>query len=351
MGGAEPDDAVAHEVPPIEAAPPEPEVVAAAGSPIPPAAEEKDEGVSVYGFGIAAGPGGVKVGSFGGRPGPEKARRPNIRVTNWWTGAYDVVDPGTVGAPADPEAVRVDARNYRREVHAMRDQTAQLRHQVRRQAVSARRAAKEQIKQARARAREIQRRAREHRYAAMPQVKRRPVEKAPSAVMAFFALAVLIGGAFLSINVLTHRRSTHEQVLAMSSAALPKAHAGVMGPLSLLLINDHPAATSEAVQKEIERLVELHTSQGWEVVLDDEEAEIAVRGCLPTGSVDPKAPNPLLRNTLVDLDFGGIIRIKSTPGDGPPSARIESVMIAVPDREEATLVRMVVPKPPPAPSR
>ena len=117
-----------------------------------------------------------------------------------------------------------------------------------------------------------------------------------------------------------------------------------MGPLSLLLINDHPAAASAALQLEIERLVELHQSKGWEIVLDNEEAEIAVRGVLPTGAVDPLAPNPLLRNTLLDLDLGGIIRIKATPGNGPAEARIESVMIAVPDRAEAPLLRLVVPK-------
>ena len=78
-------------------------------------------------------------------------------------------------------------------------------------------------------------------------------------------------------------------------------------------------------------------------MLDNEEAEIAVRGVLPTGAVDPLAPNPLLRNALLDFDFGGIIRIKSTPGDGPPEARIESVMIALPDKAEVPLVRLVVP--------
>ena len=78
-------------------------------------------------------------------------------------------------------------------------------------------------------------------------------------------------------------------------------------------------------------------------MLDNAEAEIAVRGCLPTGPVDPVAPNPLLRNTLLDFDFGGIIRIKSLPGDGPAEARIESVMIALPNSEDVPLVRMVVP--------
>ncbi len=348
MKGAVPADAVAMDEPPMEPAldpgfgpgpvDAEPKVVASAGSPIPP-----KETPSVRVWGIAAGPGGVKVGSYSSEPKPQRdTRRPKIRMTNWWTGAYDVVDPGNAGAPPEAQAPAggVAASAYRREVHAMRDHTASLRRQVRQQAVSARRAAKEQIRDARARAKNIQRRARRHRYAAMPAVARRPAEKGPSSMMAFVAMFVVVTGAVIWINASEDGgRHPHDQVLAMSTPLVPK------GPLNLLMINDHPAATSPAVQLEVKRLLELHQSKGWTVVLDDEEAEIAVRGCLPTGAVDPEAANPLLRHTLLALDLGGIIRIKSTPGDGPPDARIESVMIVVPARDEAPLHRRVVPRP------
>jgi len=339
---------------------PQPEVIAAAGSPVPPkpaAVAPVAPAAPVAGFagwGIAVGADGIKAGRIGDKPGsssdpkPERtpaygSRRPNIHVTNWWTGAYNLIAGGAAGPlrPATPQAAQADARMYRREVHAMREHTASLRRQVRDHAVSARRAAKEQIRDARARAREIQRRAREHRYAAVV-IPRRPAEKGPSAVMAFLALAVVFGGAMILVTLRGGGNQTHEQVLAMSIPA-PRIDAGVMGPLSLLLINDHPAATSAALQLEIQRLVELHQSKGWEIILDNEEAEIAVRGVLPTGPVDPSAPNPLLRNTLLDLDLGGIIRIKAMPGDGPAETRIESVMIAVPDRAEAPLLRFVVP--------
>ena len=302
---------------------PQPEVVAAAGSPVPP------------------------------RPEPAHGRvpqRPSIHVTNWWTGAHGMVAPGTAGPlrPAEPRAAHADARAYRGEASAMRDQTASLHRQVRQQVVSARRAAKQQIRDARARAKAIQRRAREHRHAAVV-VPRRAAEKGPSAAMAFVAMAVVFAAVMALVTVNRGGR-THEQVLATSVLpplpSLPSVEAGgvgVMGPLSLLLINDHPAASSPALRREIARLVKLHESRGWEVVLDNEEAEIAVRGSLPTGPVDPTAPNPLLRNALLEFDFGGIIRIKSLPGDGPAEARIESVMIALPESEDFPLVRMVVP--------
>ncbi len=163
--------------------------------------------------------------------------------------------------------------------------------------------------------------------------------------MAFVTLAVLMGVAMLVVVLLRGpgRDYRGNDVLAMSSFNIPHADASVMGPLTLLLINDHPAGTSAAVQGEIERLVRLHREQGWEVVLDDKEAEVAVRMYLPTGPVDPDAAHPLLRNTLLDFDLGGVIRIKSLPGEGPPEQRIESVMIAMPISDNAPLVRLVVP--------
>ncbi|MCH7798311.1 MAG: hypothetical protein IID28_07670 [Planctomycetes bacterium] len=287
--------AVAMDEPPAESARPEPVVVAVARSPVPP------------------------------RPEPGHApQRPGIRMTNWWTGAYEAVEP------VQPHAGHAAARV--------------IRQQVRRNAVSARRAAKEQIREARARAREIQRRAREHRYVTVGRP--RSAEKGPSAAMAFVTLAVLMGAAMLFVGLLNGGpgdRHRDNDVLAMSSFNIPHADASVMGPLSLLLINDHPAATSAAVQGEIDRLVKLHREQGWEVILDDQEAEVAVRMCLPTGPVDPDAANPLLRNTLLKFNLGGVLRIKSVPGEGPPEQRIESVMIAVPDSDDAPLLRLVVP--------
>ena len=327
---------------------PQPEVIAAAGSPVPPKPAAVAPVAGFAGWGIAVGPGGVKAGSFGDKPesgsghGPQHA---NIQVTNWWTGAHAIVAGGTAGPrrQVDPQAAQADARAYRHEVDAMREHTASLHRQVRQHVVSARRAAKEQIRDARARAKAIQRRAREHRYAAVV-VPRRPAEKGPSAVMAFVAVAVAFAGLMILINVNRGGR-THEQVLAMSGLPplLQVEAGGVMGPLSLLLINDHPAAASPALRLEVARLVKLHESEGWEVVLDNEEAEIAVRGCLPTGPLDPLASYALLRNTLMDFDFGGIIRIKSLPGDGPAEARIQSVMIALPANEEFPLVRKLVP--------
>ncbi len=336
-------DEVAVEQPPAQPAPavPEPVVVAAAGSPVPPKQDAgADPGHS--GWGVAIGLGGVKALKPFGAAKPLKARPP-IRVTNWWTGAYEVAGPDQVGTPGAAQAARADAREFRRQVHSMRDQSAVLRQQVRQRVVSARTAAREQIREARARAKEIRRRAREHRYAAVAGVAR-TAERAPSVMMSSLTLAVVLGGSLLVFSLLKeHDTHAGDEVLAMSSIGVPHVKAPVLGPLSLLVINDHPAATDRRVLDQIKRIVQMHRDQGWEVILDNQAAEVAVRKYLPPGAIELGAANPLLRNALMAFDLGGIIRIKSIPGEGPSNERIEAVMIAAPADEDAPFVRMVVP--------
>ncbi len=323
--------------------------IAAAGSPTPPPPPPMEPETpreaatpSVAAWGLTIGPSGIKAGRI--RPEvpaaeqhePETARRPDIRVTNWWTGGYEVLDPGDAASP-DPAVAgdpRAEARAFRQQVRGMRQRSDDLRQQVRGRAMSARRAAREQIKEARTRAREIQRRAREHRHRAAPGMSR---SRQPSAVMAFLALTVLSAGALLAITTL--RRSTPgvEQVLAMDgfdSATFSGRNyleADIMGPLTLLLINDHPAAANAVVKAEVDRLVSSHRNQGWEVLVDDRDAEVEVRKLLPPGATEKEIDlSPLLRRTLAAHDLGGIILFTGGPGEGEPHERTRAHTIILP---------------------
>ena len=151
MGGATPTQFV---VDPAGVA----QVVSSAGSPRPPAEE----------------------------PHAPRGRRPQLRVTNGWTGAYQVEK---AGAPGAPHAPHVGAQP-----RAFREQAASLRHQVHARTMSPRRAAREQVKAARARAREIQRRTRSH-------LRRRDVEHGPAPVLAVLAVMMVMGGVFLVMKV------------------------------------------------------------------------------------------------------------------------------------------------------
>ena len=334
-GGAEAAQVAAASPQPVEMPG---ETVAAAGSPRPPRESEPEETnveVNVAGWGVSVGPKGVKIGNLAGEPAVEiKPQRPKIRVTNWWTGAYEVVDPATPGRGA-----RADAKAFRQQVHGFRAQSADLRRSVHMGRMSARRAAREQIKAARARARDIQRRARAHRHRAL-HVK--TADHQPSGMMAFMAVAVLVAGGFLVTWLVRQPRSTPHAFAGdevFAAAVVPRAGK----PLSLIVINDHPASTDANVAAQIEAVIKLHRDQGWEVIDDGKEAEVQIRKHLPAGVFDPDQPHELLRNAMRDHDLGGFLLIKTEPGEGPAHLRTKAFMIGVPVAEHGAFFKHEVP--------
>ena len=291
MGGASPTQFV---VDPAGVA----QVVSSAGSPTPPAEE----------------------------PHAPRGRRPELRVTNWWTGAYQVEKAGAPGAPHAPHVgaqpfFQQEAKVFREQARAFREQAASLRHQVHARTMSPRRAAREQVKAARARAREIQRRTRSHLH-------RRHVEHGPAPVLAVLAVMMMVG-AFLVIKVSKRSASvTSSQGLVVAPYALPAPPPDAAGR-AWLFLNDHPAATNPRVQVEIQKVLGQYRDGGWRVLTDDADIEVAVRKFLPTGQIDPDKPLPLLlRKTILDNDLAGILRITAKPGAGAPHERIDWALIS-----------------------
>ena len=184
--------------------------------------------------------------------------------------------------------------------------------------ITARRAAREQIKAARTRAKEMRHRARAHRNQSTR-------DRQPSAVLGLVAVVVLLGGAVLVMPLSKNRGTV---VTAEQFAHGPLAFSAPRPEVGdhrwpLLLVNDHPAATNPLVQAEVDRIIQGHREQGWIVVVDDKDAEVALRKYLPAGLVDPKTPlPPLLRNALRKHNLGGILQIASIPGEGEPYERI-----------------------------
>jgi hypothetical protein len=89
-------------------------------------------------------------------------------VINWWTGAYEVLDPGSASSAPPPPAAApspaAQAQVVRRHAAALRHQAADIRQRVRAGTMPPHRAAREQIRAARARAREIRHRAQTSRH-------------------------------------------------------------------------------------------------------------------------------------------------------------------------------------------
>lgn len=314
------------------------ETVAAARSPKPPPTQAEGEpkgssAADVYGWGVRVGPEGVQVGRLGPRPAASGSGRPRLGVTNWWTGKYSVGDPGAaVKMPAEAGGTfGTEARVFREHARAMRQQAQQLRRQVRDRTVSARRAAREQIKAARLRARAMQRRVRAHRP-------HKPVKPQPAAALGWqvavlmvvgaIALAVLFRPAGRAVEELTHINVV--QLPAATYLAPDLAAAG-----RWILVNDHPAATSPLVRAQISEIVQEHRNKGLIVIVDDRDAEVAVRAELPIGPIKPNEPvSLLLRNTLLKYDLDGVLKVDATPGKGEPHKRTVVSYLIPPDEDE-----------------
>ena len=303
-------------------------VVASAGSPKPPS---DPEAADARGWGVSAGPQGVHVGSFpspAAQPAqPSRARRPRLRVTNWWTGAYDVADAGEPAVAARPgssqvaAAVQQGAKVFREQARAFRADTAALRQQVRDRTMSPRRAAREQIKAARARAKEIRHRTRMH-------LRRRHSEHRVTPVIGFVVMALILAVAFVSLR--TSRRNitiSGGRDMVEAPYILPVPPPETSGR-AWLFLNDHPAAANPLVQLKVRNMIEKYRGSGWRVVTDDADIEVAIRKFLPAGVIDPDKPLPkLLRKTILDNDLAGILRITAAPGEGAPHERIRWALI------------------------
>lgn len=339
------------------------QVIGSAGSPRPPADESGDR---VKMWGVAASiPGGVQVGSIElDENGPIKpaaaasaGRRPRLKVTNWWTGAYavqDVGEPATPAAtptpaaatPADPHVPRDASRSFRREVAALRDQTDTLRQQVQAHTMTARRAAREQIKAARARAAEIRRRVHQrgtprHQTRAVFARSNGKVQQRTPAV-GYVVLFALVFGTFWLMRGGRDRTT----FVSVSSEIGQGTHVLSSGALTeipiaprhgdsrrLLLINDL-AATGKEIAERVRELTDAHRDNGWIVVDDDLDAEVKVRVLLPAGDLDlDESTLWRLNDTIEALNLGGILLFRQGVGEGEPHERIDTEVFSPYDLE------------------
>jgi len=314
---------------------PEPEVefVHHAASPAPPAREKQEQEPVIKGFGVAVGPGGAQVGTLNlDKDGasvdapPAGAKRPRLRVTNWWTGAYETDEAG------DRQAFREQARAFRNESRAFRAQADELGRQVRLGAIGARKAAREQIKAARARAREIRSRTRHPR-------RHRPVaDRQPSVGLILLTLLIMIGGTWGIVRLVTPSQRRVQAIVG----AWPQAHAlAPLAPLGfvpssivrdqpLLVINDHPRERDPRVRTYVTGVLEEYSKDGWKVVLDldNEDAEAEIRKALPLDVFEVDRLSPLLQSVLKRHGLGGILHISMSSADGKPHEGIVVTLLS-----------------------
>lgn len=96
-----------------------------------------------------------------------------------------------------------------------------------------------------------------------------------------------------------------------------------------LLVNDHPVSADPLVLARIHEILNAYRSQGW-TVESNVDAEVKVRGYLPSGQIDPKIPlPPMLHAALEESRYGGVLRIEALPGDGPAHLRTGVTLISL----------------------
>ncbi|MCA9295885.1 MAG: hypothetical protein KC983_05195 [Phycisphaerales bacterium] len=207
-----------------------------------------------------------------GSTSPKAKRRPSLRVTNWWTGAYvvedaghDVGDVGSVGASARTTPLREHAEQLRQQAHALRDQVR-----------SGNAAARKKLHDStRTRMRAVRDRAQERRNSTKARRHARSASKrnVPMFLVGFLCmLTILIGGAAVLLINVGRRMNTVSIGLAQSveNGASRILVGGVplheSDALPVVLINRHPGAMHPHVISQVNHIIDQYEHDGYYVV-------------------------------------------------------------------------------------
>lgn len=248
------------------------------------------EHAAAWGLGVGVGAGGpfAKAGRFDVDAGDKqhKARRPLLRITNWWTGAYAVDDRGNDEHAAVP-IVTPPPRTGRR-------------------------TAREQLKNARARAADMQKRASTRRHKV-------GLERQPSAMLGFLVVAFFVIAALIVIPFAATFRGG-EVVSSASVGATAMTQTGVDRGRPLLLVLDaddavpHPADAVRAV-------VERYDNRGYHIVHSVGMPSNEIRDFFADWqSGSSSKADSRFEDVLAEHDLYGFLHIKvNSVDDGTPT--------------------------------
>ena len=234
---------------------------------------------------------------------------PKLRVTSWWTGAYTVDDPGSVGNAGYANQDNAEYAAFRAEARSFRREAAEIRSKVRNHAMSARRAAREQIKAARARAKDIRHRARarRHGYAANPK---------PAPFLAFLVMVVLVGGGIIGATLVME--AERQSPISISIPGLPELPrmpqlSGLSGSLPpVLLVTNVSDLDRLDIRAQIDAYIQ-EVEKNYNVVIENVERELAYRDLMIQWYENQDGPADRELEELMKLDdLYGIMYIART---------------------------------------
>jgi len=286
---------------------------------------------------------------------PPRKRRPKLRLTNWWTGAYTVEDDDRESAPG----MHDDASGHNAPFAAT---AASRRGKPRPQPATdvfgqpLRKSAREQVIEARRRARDMQRRARtkkpgRHNQAAMAM--RAPAERQPSPTLAAVVLVFLLliaGGIYIAVKPAMEQQSVARARVDQARQQLDErirerlAQAGMASTdssrniiashnISLLLVNDHPLPSDPTIKRRVQSITDSMRAAGLNIITDT-DIEAKVHAVMPPGSASHNSgvASARLAKVLTRNDLAGVLVVDAEPGAGPAYSRFRVRPIIVPGR-------------------
>jgi hypothetical protein len=244
-------------------------------------------------------------------------RRPRLEVTNWWTGAYRVQDPGSATAAVGGPHERQAYAGYRHDV-------GDLRHQVRHGALTARKAAREQVKAARRRAHDMRRRAHSHRH-------RSTAERQPSAALILVSLlfiAMVIAAAVPVGLLFTASRAEQAQRARAENAAAARIDGVIDRGRPLLLVPSVSDRNDPKIMARIDEIIAEYERGGYDVIVDHALVDDGMRDLIERWNEthDP-AIDRKLEDALEANDLYGILHVTEQLGGGPVDERINGKVV------------------------
>ncbi|MGI9013193.1 MAG: serine/threonine protein kinase [Phycisphaerales bacterium] len=279
---------------------PDPLSVHFAGSPVPPA---MNPGSAVPAAAVASFDPDAHRSGDSGKPRPERGalRRPLLRVTNWFTGEYEVEDPGSAR-----DAFQDMGERFSERTRDVADGLAWQPAAVPKAMAAARQRAHEQVASARARARAkadaSRLRARSLGANAIGSIDRSENKSHPVlAVLGILVLGCIVGGVFIARN---HRGSDFSRQVAHRPLPI------VDGPAIAAVLVDATMQDEDA-DRYVGKLAREYADSGYRVFPASVELQAALKPIVTrwweqsgTGEIDDQ-----LEAVMEEYDLYGIIEV------------------------------------------
>ena len=117
-----------------------------------------------------------------------------------------------------------------------------------------------------------------------------------------------------------HRRWTRHAAPALPS--MPPIDRATNGE-TLLVVNDHPLKAERSIDQKVAAMLDRYIQQGFTILTENDDAEVAVRGALPVGMIEKKPEyTSLLAGVLDAHRINGVLFVTGDAEGNAEDVRI-----------------------------